>query len=82
MLPDIEVASSRATAAEAVKTSQTVVAAAFLFLTAVYCISMQQLSLSGDKVGSPAFHSSAFSHQVKCSHLACVACKAMVAFYV
>lgn len=82
MRPHSEVVSSCATAAEAVKASQTVVAAALLFLPAVYCISVQQLSFSGDKVGSPAFQSSAFSHQVQCSHLACVVCKAMVAFYV
>lgn len=81
MFPDNEVVSSHATAAEAVKISQTLLAAALLFLPAVYCISVQQLSLSGDKVGSPAFQSSAFSHQVKCSRLACAPCKAMVTFY-
>lgn len=40
MLPDNEVVATHATAAEAVKTCQTVVAAAVLFLPAIYCISV------------------------------------------
>lgn len=81
MLPDNEVVSSRATAAEAVKTSQTAGAAALLFFPAVDCTFVQQLSFSSVKVGSPALQSSAFSHWVKCSCVASAPCKAMVAFY-